>query len=77
MLELSDGYLVLSASDLTGYPACQHLTHQQLAVARRQRPRPRPADDPHAQLIRDRGDDFARAQLERLSAGIYDKVEQL
>jgi predicted RecB family nuclease len=65
---LSDGYLVLSPSDLTGYLACEHLTQQRLAIARRQRGRPRPADDPHAQLIRDRGDEHERVQLERLSA---------
>jgi hypothetical protein len=77
MLELSDGYLLLSASDLTGCPACEHLTQQQLAIAGRQCRRRRPADHPHALLIRDSGDGFERMQLERLSAGSTTRLSSL
>ena len=68
MLRLADGTLVLAATDLTNHLACGHLTQQRLAIARGQRAKPRPADDPHADLIRDRGEAHEREQLDRLSA---------
>ena len=68
MLRLDDGTLVLAATDLTNHLACGHLTQQRLAIARGQRGKPRPADDPHADLIRDRGEAHEREQLDRLSA---------
>ena len=60
--------LVLAATDLTNHLACAHLTQQRLAIARGERAKPRPADDPHAELIRERGEAHEREQLERLSA---------
>ena len=60
MLSLADGSLVLAATDLTNHLACAHLTQQRLAIARGERAKPRPADDPHAELVRDRGEAHER-----------------
>jgi predicted RecB family nuclease len=68
MFRLDDGTLVLAATDLTNHLACDHLTQQRLAIAREERGRPRPAPDPHADLIRSRGELHEREHLERLSA---------
>ncbi len=68
MLALSDGQLVLAATDLTNHLACPHLTQQRLAIARKERGKPRPVDDPHADLISARGNAHELEQLERLSA---------
>lgn len=67
MLRLSDDTLVLAATDLSNHLACAHLTQQQLAIARRERGKPRAADDPHTDLIRRRGEAHEQAQLKRLS----------
>ncbi len=67
MLRLADGTLVLAATDLTNHLACAHLTQQRLAIARGERSKPRPAADPHADLIRNRGEVHEREQLDRLS----------
>jgi predicted RecB family nuclease len=67
MLCLDDGTLVLAATDLTNHLACPHLTQQRLAIARGERGKPRPVDDPHADLIRDRGEVHEQVQLKRLS----------
>src|SRR4051794_40684400 len=68
MLRLDDGTLVLAVTDLTNHLACPHLTQQRLAIARGEHGKPRPADDPHADLIRARGDLHEHQQLERLAA---------
>src|SRR5215210_2424933 len=68
MLRLADGTLVLAATDLTNHLACAHLSQQRRAIARGERGKPRPVDDPHADLIRDRGEAHEREQLDRLSA---------
>ena len=68
MFRLADGSLVLAATDLTNHLACPHLTQQRLAIARRERAKARPADDPHAELVRIRGDVHEREQLRLLSA---------
>jgi uncharacterized protein len=75
VLQLADGTLVLAATDLTNHLACPHLTQQRLAIARGERVKPRPADDPHADLIRDRGETHEREQLERLSAACGGHVD--
>src|SRR5215210_6910049 len=67
MLAVADGTLVLAATDLTNHLACEHLTQQRLAIARGERDRPRPADDPHAELVRERGERHEAEQLARLS----------
>src|SRR3954469_15763527 len=68
MLRLDDGTLVLAPTDLTDHLACPHLSQQRRAIARGERGKPRPVDDPHAELIRDRGEAHEREQLDRLSA---------
>lgn len=67
VFSLDDGSLLLAATDLTNHLACPHLTQQRLAIARGERTRPKPADDPHAALIREHGDQHELEQLERLS----------
>lgn len=59
----ASGALLLSASDLAGHLACAHLTQQARAIALGDRPRPRRRDDPHADLVRERGEAHERAQL--------------
>src|SRR3954447_2883930 len=68
MFALADGTLVLAATDLTNHLACAHLTQQRLGVVRGERTKPRPVDDPHAELVRDRGERHEDEQLARLSA---------
>src|SRR5215203_2746913 len=75
MLRVDDGTLVLAATDLTNHLACAHLTQQRLAIARGERGKPRPTDDPHADLVRRRGEDHEREQLDRLSAECGDHVD--
>src|SRR5688500_15884049 len=67
MFVLEDGDLVLAATDLTNHLACAHLTQQRLGIARGERSRPRPSDDPHAELVRERGQRHEEEQLTRLS----------
>jgi predicted RecB family nuclease len=67
VLRIADDTLVLAATDLTNHLACPHLTQQRLAIARGERAKARPADDPHADLIRDRGERHEREWLDRLS----------
>jgi hypothetical protein len=62
MLRLDDGGLVLSATDITSYLACEHLFEQRRGVAFRERGRPRAADDPHGDLVKRRG---AEVQVSR------------
>ncbi len=68
MFRLADSDLVLAATDLANHLACPHLTQQRLAIARGERGKARPVDDPHAKLIQERGDAHERKQLELLSA---------
>ncbi len=68
MLKLDDGTLVLAATDLTSHLACSHLTQQRLAIARDERGKPRPVDDPHADLIRSRGEEHELNVLSKLTA---------
>jgi predicted RecB family nuclease len=67
MFALTDGTLVLAATDLTNHLACEHLTQQRLGVVRGERTKPRPAEDPHAELVRERGQRHEDEQLARLS----------
>jgi len=60
------GHLLLSATDLTNHLACEHLTVELHRVAVGERPRPFAAPDPHAELVRQRGDRHEQEQLERL-----------
>src|SRR4051794_14158281 len=67
MFALADGTLLLAATDLTNHLACEHLTQQRLGVVRGERTKPRPAEDPHAELVRERGQRHEDEQLARLS----------
>ncbi len=62
MIKLTNGNLVLSASDLTAYLACPHLTQQKLAVTRGERGKLPRLEDPHGELIKTRG--FAHEETE-------------
>lgn len=75
MFLIDDGDLVLSATDLTGYLACEHLLEQRRAVALGERGRPRRAGDPHGELVAERGLEHERAQLERLGAQLGGHVD--
>jgi predicted RecB family nuclease len=75
VLRLDDGAVVLAATDLSALLGCPHLTQQRLAIVRGDRGRPRSVDDPHATLVRDRGDRHEREQLEQLSAECGGHVE--
>jgi predicted RecB family nuclease len=61
----TNGRLLLSPSDLTAFVACPHLTALELLVARGEMVRPfRP--NPHAELIRAKGEEHERAFLRLL-----------
>jgi len=66
-MQLIDGTVVLSASDLTGFAACAHLTQLELAVTRGERTRPK-RDDPLLGVLSRRGGEHEEQQLERLRA---------
>ncbi|MDO9354919.1 MAG: TM0106 family RecB-like putative nuclease [Solirubrobacteraceae bacterium] len=69
MLKLSDGQIVLSATDLTNHLACGHLTQQRLGVVRGERKRPQKSESAHADLLRERGDAHEKAELDKLTEG--------
>jgi predicted RecB family nuclease len=64
-VELIDGRLVLSATDLTGHLACERLTALELDAARGRLVRP-VVDDPEAGVVRRRGVEHEAAYLEHL-----------
>ena len=66
-MQLRDGRLALSPSDLSAHLACPHLTQLDLRAARGELSKPRLAD-PHTDLIRRKGDEHEAAYLARLEA---------
>lgn len=68
MQQLDDNSLVLAATDLTSHLACPHLVQQKLLVANGERGALPLGADPHAVLIRQRGEEHEREQLSRLRA---------
>src|SRR5262249_23925607 len=58
-----DGGVVLSASDLTGFAACEHLTQLELAAARGEIERPT-RDDPLLDVLSRRGTEHETQQLD-------------
>jgi predicted RecB family nuclease len=66
-MRLVDGTLVLSASDLTAFLECEHLTNLERAAAENGSPRPR-REDPQLELLRRRGAEHEQAYLQRLRA---------
>ncbi len=61
----SDGALVVSASDLTGFLECEHLTRLSLEVARGLRTRPT-STDPMTELVAQHGIDHEARHVQRL-----------
>uniref|UniRef100_UPI00201AB66F TM0106 family RecB-like putative nuclease n=1 Tax=Modestobacter marinus TaxID=477641 RepID=UPI00201AB66F len=61
----SDGALVVSASDLTGFIECEHLTRLSVEVARGARSRP-PAVDPMTELVAAHGMAHEERHVQRL-----------
>lgn len=66
MQRLEDGSTILSATDIVGQLACPHLVQQKLAVADGRRASLPVSADPHAALIRVRGEEHESAVLARL-----------
>ena len=64
-MQLRDGKLSLSPSDVTAYLACEHLTNLSLQVARGELVAP-PFENDQAELIFRKGDEHERAYLQRL-----------
>ena len=75
VLTLPDGTPVPSATDLIDRVSDAHLPQRRLAVARGQRARPRPAEDPYAELIGERGQAHEEEQLAPLGASCGVHVE--
>ena len=67
MERTSQGTLVLSPSDLTGFLACEHLTALAVQVADDELQKPK-VDNPQFDLITRKGDEHERAYLEQLRA---------
>ncbi|HXG25248.1 MAG TPA: TM0106 family RecB-like putative nuclease [Candidatus Binatia bacterium] len=63
-----DGQLVLSATDLVGYLACDHLATLELARVAGLRERPHRRDDPTIEIIQEKGHLHERAYLDALRA---------
>ncbi|MGH3040517.1 MAG: TM0106 family RecB-like putative nuclease [Gaiellaceae bacterium] len=66
-MQLRDGRLSFSPSDLTGYLACPHLTQLERRVALGRLAEPQ-AENPEAELVRRKGEEHERAYLDRLRA---------
>src|SRR5256885_4012791 len=62
-MHLTDGRLILSASDLTGFLECPHLTQQELAATRGELVRPA-RTDPALELMARRGTEHEEAHLD-------------
>jgi predicted RecB family nuclease len=69
-----DGRLTFSPSDLNDFLACPHLTSLRLGVARGEIPKPY-RHNPHADLIRRKGEEWEAAYLARLCAHGREVVE--
>ncbi len=66
-MQLLEGELVLSASDLTGFAACEHLTQLELSVVRGERERAT-REDPMLDVLSRRGTEHEVNHLARLKA---------
>src|SRR5262245_48362719 len=64
-MQLVDGHLYLSPSDLTAYLACEHLTHLDLVAARGEITRPE-VRNAEADLIKRKGEEHEAAYLAAL-----------
>lgn len=75
MQRLDDSSLALAVTDLTSHLACPHLVQQKLRVVNGERGALPVGTDPHAALIRKRGEEHEREQLSRLKAEASDFVD--
>lgn len=67
-MQLLDGQVVVSATDLVGFLACDHLATLELGRARGLWERPPEREDPELMLLREHGEAHEQAYLERLRA---------
>ena len=68
MQRAPDGTIIVSATDLIGFLACDHLSTLELGRVEGRWERPHRRADPTVQLMQDRGDAHEAAHLERLRA---------
>jgi predicted RecB family nuclease len=73
-MQLIDGKLILSASDLTNFLACEHLTQLELATMRGEYDRPE-GISPEVEVLTRRGMDHEERYLEGLRSQGYSIVE--
>ena len=73
-MHVSPNGVRLSATDLSHFLACRHLTALDLAAALERRPRPAKKDDPLLDLLRKRGEEHERAYVDTLRAEGRDVV---
>jgi predicted RecB family nuclease len=66
-MQCTDGRPLFSPTDLNAFLACEHLTTLQLAVARRELEKPF-RHNPHAELIRRKGEEHEATYLARLAS---------
>src|SRR2546428_1845385 len=67
-MQLLDGRLIVSPSDLTGFLECEHLTQQELAAARGEIERPE-RKDPELEVLTRRGLEHEARHLAELRTG--------
>lgn len=78
-MQLIDGTIIVSASDLVGYLACDHLASLELGRMQGRWDKPHHRQDPELDLLREKGDTHEKAYLERLRAAglsIYEVVNR-
>jgi predicted RecB family nuclease len=67
-VQLIDGTIIVSATDLVGYLACDHLASLELGRMQGRWEKPHHREDPELMLLQERGDLHEKAYLERLRA---------
>ncbi|HEU4674291.1 MAG TPA: TM0106 family RecB-like putative nuclease, partial [Candidatus Limnocylindrales bacterium] len=70
-----DGSLIVSATDLAGFLACDHLSTLELGRVAGLWPRPPEREDPEVVLLQERGEAHERAYVDRLRAEGREVVE--
>ncbi|MFI5227276.1 MAG: hypothetical protein ACHQ3P_11440, partial [Candidatus Limnocylindrales bacterium] len=64
-MQLIDGTIIVSATDLVGYLACDHLASLELGRLEGRWERPHHREDPELLLLQERGDEHEKRYLER------------
>lgn len=78
-MQLIDDTIIVSASDLVGYLACDHLATLELGRIQGRWEKPHHREDPELELLREKGDTHEKAYLERHRAAgrsIYEVVNR-